>query len=467
MTATILKFDAVVVGSGQAGNPLAVELAKAGMRVAVVEREHVGGTCVNEGCTPTKTMIASGRVAYLARRAADYGVHLSGDITIDMRKVRQRKRDIVSSFRGGSESSLAAAGVTVFMGEASFTAGGPPTLRVKLLAGDERLLQSNFWFINTGARPAVPTLDGLDSLPQVLTSTSIMELDVVPEHLIVLGGGYIGVEFAQLMRRLGARVTLVQRGKQLLPNEDADVADVVAEILREDGIDVMLDTSALSVTSPAPLAIDLRVSGDRTISGSHLLVATGRTPNADVLNVRAAGVECSPQGFVKVNAYCETNIHGIWALGDVTGPPAFTHTSYDDYRIVAHNVLKPDLLLGKSREGRLVPYTVFMDPQLGHVGMHEHEARKSGKPILVASMKMSRVARALEVDETRGLMKAVVDAETDKILGFTCLGIEGGEVMNVVQTAIMGGLPYTALQNAIWAHPTLGEALNNLWADLH
>lgn len=374
-----ITFDAIVVGSGQAGNPLAIELAKAGMRIAMVERQHIGGTCVNEGCTPTKTMIASGRVAYLARRAADYGVHVPGgrDITVDMAKVRQRKRDIVSSFRSGSESGLASAGVTVFEGEASFTMGSPPTLKVKLLAGDELLLQSEFFFINTGARPAMPKLDGIDALPEVLTSTSIMELDAVPEHLLVLGGGYIGVEFAQLMRRLGARVTLVQRAPQLLPNEDTDVAAAVVSILREDGIDVLLDTTALSVSTRGPLAIDLRVrcsadGREHTLSGSHLLVATGRTPNADTLNLRGVGVECTAQGFIKVNNYCETGVSGIWALGDVTGPPAFTHTSYDDYRIVAHNVLKEtNLSLGKSREGRLVPYTVFMDPQLGHVVSRE------------------------------------------------------------------------------------------------
>jgi pyruvate/2-oxoglutarate dehydrogenase complex dihydrolipoamide dehydrogenase (E3) component len=455
-------YEAVVIGSGQGGNPLARAFADSGRKTALVEREHVGGTCINEGCTPTKTMIASAKVAYLDRRSADYGV-VDGLVSVEMQKVRRRKREIVDSFREGGERRLERSGVDLIRGEASFA--GEKELVVRPIDGGTLRLTAANIFINTGARPGSAPIEGLDDVP-ALDSTTIMELDEVPEGLLVLGGGYVGLEFAQMFRRFGSEVTVVQRGPQLLAREDADVADAVAEVLREDGIEVLLRTEARSVRQDGDGALRLAVSGpegERTLSGSHLLVATDRPPNTESLNLEAAGVETDEHGFVKVDERLETNVPGIYALGDVKGNPAFTHVSYDDYR-----VLKANLLEGgdATTSGRLVPYTVFTDPQLGRVGMSETEAREAGRDVLVAKMPMSHVARALEVDEPRGVMKAVVDAESDQILGAAVLGIEGGEVAAMLQIAMMGRLPYTALRDGIFAHPTLAESLNSLFATL-
>ena len=455
------ELDVIVIGAGQAGGPLAGAFAQAGRRTALLERAHVGGTCINVGCTPTKTMVASGRVAYLARRAADYGV-TTGPVQVDLAAVRRRKDELVTSFRGGSESGLAKAGVELVRCEARFI--GPKTLAVRLNDGSERQLSAETIIINAGARPAVPDLAGLRELP-FLDSTSVMELDAIPEHLLVLGGGYIGLEFGQLFRRLGAKVSIVQRGPRLLAREDGDIADAVAEILREDGITLLLESAAQRVAG-SPGAIGLTVAtpdGERTLQGSHLLVAAGRAPNSDSLNLGAAGVNTDKGGNIVVNERLETSAPGIYASGDIKGGPAFTHISYDDYRI-----LKANLLHGgaATTTGRLVPYTVFIDPQLGRVGLSEEEARKQGRPIKVARLPMSSVARALEVGEAHGLMKAIVDAETDKILGAAVLGLEGGELMSMLQLAMMGGLPYTALRDGVFAHPTLAESLNNLFAGL-
>ena len=456
------EYDIVIIGAGQAGGPLAGAFAQAGHKTALVEREHVGGTCINEGCTPTKTMVASARVAYLARRAADYGVQ-TGPVSVDMTVVRQRKRDIVTSFRGGSERRIAEAGVDLIAGEASFN--DAHTLTVRLNTGGETQITAPIIVLNTGARPGLPDMPGIDSVP-VLNSTSIMELDHVPEHLLVLGGGYIGLEFGQMFRRFGAQVTVVQRGPKLLAREDGDIADAVADVLREDGITLLLDSDALRVERGAGESIRLTVrtlAGEQTIEGSHLLVAAGRTPNTDKLNLAAAGVAIDKHGFVQANERLETNVAGIYVVGDVKGGPAFTHISYDDFRILKANLLHNGQA---STTDRLVPYTVFIDPQLGRVGLGEDEARKTGKAIKVAKMPMNYVARALEVDEPRGVMKAVVDAETEQILGFTCLGLEGGEIMSMVQLAMMGKLPYTALRDGVFAHPTLAESLNNLFGSL-
>lgn len=461
MTAT-QHYDAIVIGAGQAGGPLSTALAKAGSKTALIEREHVGGTCINEGCTPTKTMVASARVAYLARRAADYGVN-TGPVTVDMERVRQRKRAIVDDFRNSSQRRIESTnGLDLLFGEASFS--GPKSLEVSSNDGAHRRLTADRIFINTGARPSIPSLPGLDRLP-VLDSTSIMELDCVPEHLLVLGGGYIGLEFGQMFRRFGSRVTIIQRGEQLLAREDADVAEAVAAIMREDGIEVLLKTDALRAEQ-AGSAIRLTVrtpQGERTLDGSHLLAAAGRAPNTDRLNLAAAGVQTDKHGLVQVNERLETNVPGIYALGDVKGGPAFTHISYDDFRIIRTNLIEGG---NASTAERLVPYTVFIDPQLGRVGMSEQDARDHGRAVRVAKMPMSNVARALEVDETRGLMKAVVDADSGQILGCAVLGLEGGEIMAILEMAMIGKVPYTTLRNAIFAHPTLAESLNNLFSTL-
>ncbi|HMQ34697.1 MAG TPA: mercuric reductase [Chloroflexaceae bacterium] len=456
------RFDIIVIGAGQAGGPFAGACAKAGRRTALVEAAHVGGTCVNEGCTPTKTMVASARVAHLARRAADYGVR-TGEVAVDLEVVRRRKREVVASWREGSEGRLREAGVELIMGEASFS--GPRAISVALAGGGARELGAETVVINAGARPAVPQLPGLDRVP-FLDSTSVMELGEAPEHLLVLGGGYIGLEFGQMFRRFGSRVTIVQRGPRLLAREDPDIADAVATILREDGVEVLLDSEARRAARGEGGGVVLTVKtpqGERELAGSHLLVAAGRAPNSDRLNLAAAGVETGKGGHIAVDERLATSAPGVYAVGDIKGGPAFTHISYDDFRILQANLLEGG---DRTTAGRLVPYTVFIDPQLGRVGLGEEEARAQGRAVKVASMPMARVARAIEVDETRGLMKAVVDAATDRILGCAILGLEGGEIMSALQIAMLGGLPYTALRDGVFAHPTLAESLNNLFASV-
>jgi pyruvate/2-oxoglutarate dehydrogenase complex dihydrolipoamide dehydrogenase (E3) component len=465
MTGGPERHDAIIIGTGQAGKPLAVALAEAGRKTVIIERNHVGGTCINVGCTPTKTMVASARVAYLARRGADYGVH-PNSVRVNVAEVRRRKQTIVETFRNGSQRHLQnTKNLELIFGEGSFS--GPKSVTVRLQSGETRHLTADTIFINTGGRPESPPLPGLESVP-VLNSTSIMELDILPDHLLVLGGGYIGLEFGQMFRRFGSAVTVVQRGKQLLAREDADVAEEVAKILREDGLEVLLETQAVRVAKDGGGTIRLTVSGpegERTVSGSHLLVAAGRVPNTEALNLSAAGITTDKRGNIPVNERLETNVPGIYALGDVKGGPAFTHISYDDFRIIKVNLLDG----GKATTtGRLVPYTVYIDPQLGRVGMTEAEARAQGRRIRIAKMPMSYVARALEMDEPRGFMKAMVDAETGEILGCAVLGVEGGELMSMLSIAMMGKVPYATLRDAIFAHPTLAEAFNNLfdeWQD--
>lgn len=459
--ATSTKYDAIVIGTGQGGKPLTRAFSGAGWKTAIIEREHVGGSCVNVGCTPTKTMVASARVAYLARRAADYGVN-TGRISVDQTIVRKRKRDIVESFSSGNRRGLERLeNAELIMGEASFT--GPKEVTVELQEGGTRhLMADNVIIINVGARPAVPPIPGLDDVPY-LDSTSIMELDSVPDHLMVIGGGYIGLEFGQMFRRFGSEVTIVERGPQLLSREDPDVAEAVAEILQEDGIEILFDTQAIEVGQRrGSIQLGLKTpDADRTVECSHLLVAAGRVPNSDSLSLEAAGVAVNERGFVPVNDRLETNVPGVYAMGDVNGGPAFTHISYDDYRILRANLLESGNL---TTTGRLAPYTVYIDPQLGGVGLREREAKERGLNFRIAKMPMTHVARALEVDETRGFMKAIVDGDSDQILGFVCLGMEGGEIMSMVQVAMMGGVGFTVLRDAIWAHPTLAESLNNLFA---
>ncbi|HWC76598.1 MAG TPA: mercuric reductase [Blastocatellia bacterium] len=453
------QYDAIVIGSGQAGKPLSIALAKAGMKTALVERGHIGGTCINVGCTPTKTMVASGRVAYLASRSADYGVH-TGPVTVSLSEVRRRKQKVVDEFREGSLRGVQKTpGLDFITGEARFT--GPDTIEVRVNSGENRILNAKSIFINTGGRPSLPSGPGLDRVP-VLDSTSIMELDDVPEHLIVLGGGYIGLEFGQMFRRFGSKVTVIQRGDQLLSREDPDIAEAVAEIVREDGVTILFSSEVLRADREGG-TIKLAVktpSGEQSLTGSHLLAAIGRTPNTDSMNLDAAGVETDKHGFIKVNERLETSIPGIYALGDVKGGPAFTHISYDDFRIIRTNLLEGG---NASIMGRLVPYTVFIDPQLGRIGLSETEARAEGRNIRIAKLPMEHVARAIEVGETRGFMKVVVDAVTNQILGCAVLGIEGGEIMSMLEIAMLGRVPYTVLRDAVFAHPTLAESLNNLF----
>ncbi|PON30051.1 hypothetical protein TGAM01_v201417 [Trichoderma gamsii] len=393
-----------------------------------------------------------------------------------MEIVRQRKRDIVNSFRSGSERRVREAGVDLIMGTASFK--DERTIQVVGADGVQKALTADRIFICAGERPAIPAIDGFnsDSFPPdvILDSTSIQELGVVPSHLVVIGGGYIGLEFGQLFRRLGAAVTIIQRGAQLVPREDPEVAEAMLNILQEDGIKVLLQANptAIRATSSRDPAAAVEVSvtvlnQDRPseLSASHVLFAAGRTPNTDKLNLAAAGIDTTSRGHVVTDTQLRTTNPRVWALGDVKGGPAFTHISYDDFRLLRTNLLENGEL---TTTDRIIPYVVYTDPQLGHVGLHEHEARAKfpERKIQVASMPMSYVARALETDESRGLMKAVVDAESQQILGFTCLGIEGGEIMSQVQMAMIGKVKWPALSNAIWAHPSLAESLNNIWGFL-
>ena len=407
-------------------------------------------------------MVASGRVAYLARRGADYGVQ-TGPVTIDMTKVRQRKRDIVESFRTSGQHRIEQTeGVDLLLGEAAFT--GPKTLEVHLSNGETRQLTASTMLINAGARPAKPSMTGIEDVA-TLDSTSIMELDTVPEHLLIVGGGYIGLEFGQMFRRFGSKVTVIQRGANLLAREDPDVAEEVASIMREDGLEILLETRPVSVKQPSRGTIQMTVQtkmGERTLNGSHLLMAAGRVPNTDWLNLDAAGIQTDKRGFIQANERLETNVPGIYALGDIKGGPSFTHISYDDFRIIRTNLLEKG---NASIHERLVPYTVFIDPQLGRVGLSETDARAQGRNIKVARMPMNYVARALEMDESRGFMKAVVDADTGQILGAAVLGIEGGEIMAILEVAMMGKVPSTVLRDGVFAHPTLAESLNNLFSN--
>lgn len=467
---SIKTFKAIVLGSGQGGTPLTSALAAAGHTVALVESAHIGGTCINEGCTPTKTMVASAKVAYYARRQRDFGVVTEArpTVKVDMKIVRQRKRDIVNSFRGGSEGRLEKAeNVTLVKGKAKFI-NDRKEIEVTMAGseGKTERLAAEWIFVNVGCRPAPLDIPGAADV-EVLDSTSVMELDVVPEHLVVIGGGYVGLEFAQMFKRFGSEVTVVQRSGQLLGREDEDVAGEVKKILEEDGITIMLHAKAQDISKLDNGTVELNVSVNgepKKLSASHVLTAAGRIPNTTDLGLDAAGIEQAKGGFVKVNDKLETNISGIYALGDVKGGPAFTHISYDDFRIIKANLI--DHGKTASTADRLIPYAVFIDPQLGRIGLTETEAKTQGRRVRVAKMPMAWVARALEMDESRGLMKVLVDVDTDQILGCAILGIDGGEVMSMLQIAMMGKLPYTALQNGVFAHPLIAEALNNLFGTL-
>jgi pyruvate/2-oxoglutarate dehydrogenase complex dihydrolipoamide dehydrogenase (E3) component len=458
------SFDGIVIGAGQGGGPLASALAQAGWKIAMVEREHAGGTCINEGCTPTKTMVASARAAYTARRAAEFGVQ-TGPVTVDMEKIRQRKRDIVTSWQEGSRRRIEDTdGVTYIDGEARFI--GPKTIEVALNAGGTRRLSAEHIFINTGQRARTVPLDGLDDVP-FLTNLSLMELEAVPERLMVLGGGYIGLEFGQMFQRFGAQVTILEASDRFLPREDADTGQAVRQILEEEGVHIETGVSARSIRYHAgEFALEADTpGGEKTFQADQFLLSAGRTPNTDKLNLSAAGVETDKRGYIQVNDRLETNVPGIYAIGDVTGGPAFTHISYDDFRVLRANLIDGGNATVRDRQ---VPYTVFIDPQLAHVGLHESEARDQGLNIRVARMPFDYIARASEIQEPRGFLKAIVDADTDQILGVTILGYEGGELLALFQVAMLGGVPYQALRDAVFAHPTLAEGVNNLfiyWQD--
>lgn len=459
MNSTDEQYDAIVIGTSQGGRFLPLELAKAGRKVALVERDQLGGVCVNTGCTPTKTMVASARLAHLARRAAEYGVRV-GPVSVDLAAVRERKRAMVAGARQNYSGRLAQDGLDLIEGEAHFT--GPKTIEVALTGGGTRAMTAPLIVIDTGARPRRPAITGADEV-SVLDSTSIMELGEVPQHLVILGGGYIALEFGQMFRRFGSEVTIVERAERLVAPEDEDVSDEVAAILRDEGITVLTSSTPVRVEHADRGRVRLTVrtrDGERKVEGTHLLAAVGRTPNTEALTTEAAGIRLDENGFIEVDEYLETSVPGVYAMGDVKGGPAFTHLSYDDYRILHANLIGNEKA---SIRDRVVPHTVFIDPQLGRVGITEREARAQGRNIKVAKLPMNAVVRAIETGETRGFMKAVVDADSGQILGGTVLGSEGGEIMTIIQVAMLGKLPYTAMANAIFTHPLLAEGLNSLF----
>jgi pyruvate/2-oxoglutarate dehydrogenase complex dihydrolipoamide dehydrogenase (E3) component len=451
------RYDAIVLGSGQAGNPLSQKLADQGWSVALVEKEHLGGTCVNTGCTPTKTMVASAQVAHYARQAARWGVRTE-EVSVDLPRVVARKDQVVRQSRSRQERKVQERpGLHLYRGHGRFL--DPHRVRV----GDQ-VLEGERVFIDTGARPNIPRIEGLDQAGY-LTNESIMQLTDLPEHLLVLGGGYVGLEFGQMFRRFGSRVTVVHSAEQILPREDADVARELQQALEAEGIRFLLKARTTRVERDGGQVV-LRLEGAEgaeSVRGSHLLVATGRRPNTDDLGLETTGVQTTPQGFIRVNGRLETNVPGIWALGDVNGGPAFTHISYNDYQIVYANLIEGKDL---TTADRLVPYAVFTDPQLGRVGLTEKEARAAGRRLKLGKIPMAWVARAIERDETAGLMKLVVDAETDRILGAAILSSEGGELVQVLEFVMRAGAPYTLLKGAVYIHPTLAEGFWTLMEEV-
>ena len=454
--------DAIIIGSGQAGPFLAVRLAQAGRRVALIEREHIGGTCVNDGCTPTKTLVASARVAHVARHAADHGVVVGGPVGVDMRAVMARKNRVVTQSVEGLTTWLqGTAGLELVQGHARFV--GPQAVEV---AG--RVLTAPQVFVNVGGRPVLPDWPGLDRVP-VLTNTSMMTLDVLPEHLVIVGGSYIGLEFAQMYRRFGARVTVLEHGDRLIAREDPEVSREVQAILEREGVTFRFGVRDARVASEgeaerAGVRLSCTAGGvAHEVVGSHLLVAVGRRPNTDDLGLAAAGIATDARGFITVDDELRTSVPGVWALGDVNGRGAFTHTAYNDHEIVAANLLDG----GRRRiSDRIATYALFIDPPLGRVGMTETEVRASGRPALVGVMPMTRVGRARERGETQGFMKVLVDAETERILGAALLGIEGDEVVHSLLDAMAGGLSYRVIQRAVHIHPTVSELIPTLLGQL-
>ena len=450
-----------MIGAGQGGGPLAAALASAGRRTVLVERNHVGGTCVNVGCTPTKTLVASAAVANLARRAGDYGVHVAS-VGVEMERVRDRTLGVVASFRESSRESYESTDhLELIYGVATFV--GPR--RVEVTARDgTTVFEADHVIVNTGQRPAVPPIDGLDAVPY-LTNESILQLDYVPDHLIVLGGGYVGLEFGQMYRRFGSAVTILQRGPRIAPREDEDISHALTEILEGEGVRILTGATATRVEREgATVRVGWTKDGaSGTVEGTELLVATGRTPNTDRLGLDHAGIATDESGYVRVDERLRTSAEGVWAIGDVTGGPAFTHVSYDDYRVLRAHLLGEG---GRTTNDRIPTHTMYTAPQLGRVGLTEAEARGRHARVGVATMPAAKVARGMETGRTAGLWKLVVDLDTERILGAAILGAEGGEIAALVQVAMMGDLPYTALRDAMFAHPTFAEGLNNLLGDV-
>jgi pyruvate/2-oxoglutarate dehydrogenase complex dihydrolipoamide dehydrogenase (E3) component len=453
------SYDDLVLGSGAGGKLLAWHLASSGRRVAVVERRYVGGSCPNINCLPSKNEVWSAKVADLLRHAAKFGV-VTGSVAVDMAKVRQRKREMVDGLVAMHLDLYRKSGAELIMGEGKFVA--PKTLEVRLRDGGARVLKSERLFLNLGTRAMIPPVPGLaDARP--MSNIELLELDRLPAHLIVLGGGYVGLEFAQAYRRFGSRVTVIQRGPQLLEREDADVASAIGELFADEGIDVLLSAEVLQAEGRSGESVRLRVrtpQGERLLEGSDILVATGRTPNTAGIGLDVLGVQLDARGYVQVNDRLETSAPGVWAIGECAGSPQFTHVSEDDFRVIRDNQAGGN----RTTRDRLIPYCLFTDPELAHVGLSETEARQQGVAVRVAKIPVAAVLRTWTTGENRGFMKALVDARTDRILGFTMFGADAGEVMAVVQTAMLAGMPYTGLRDAMLAHPTMAEGLSSLFS---
>ena len=452
------NYDAIVIGTGQAGPSLAAELAGSGRRVAIVERHRFGGTCVNVGCIPTKTLVASARAAHVAIRGGDYGVVIDGGIHVDMQRVKARKDAIVRQSTQGVENWLKGLEhCTVYEGHARFE--GPHRIRV-----GERLLEAEQIFIDVGARAYIPPLSGLERV-EYLTNSGMMDVDFLPEQLVIVGGGYIGLAFAQMYRRFGSRVTVIEMGDRLIRRESEDVSEAVKEILEAEGVEVRLNAECISLDTQGGNVV-AKVNCDEgapKVAGSHLLLAAGRRPNTDDLGLDAAGVDVDARGHVQVDDTLKTSVPGVWALGECTGRGAFTHTAYNDYEIVAANLLHDDL---RRVTDRIDCYALYIDPPLGRVGMTERQVRESGQPALVATRPMTRVSRAVEKGETQGFMKILVDAETKQILGAAILGVGGDEVVHSILDVMYAKAPYTVIQRAVHIHPTVSELIPTMLADL-
>ena len=452
------KFDAIIIGTGQAGPSLSAKLAAAGMNVAVVERKLFGGTCVNTGCIPTKTLVASARAAYMARRAADYGVLINNEIAVDMKKVKARKDDIVGrSNHEVPEWMKNIPNLTVFKAHARFEA--PHTISV----GDDKL-EADKIFINVGARAFVPSLPGLDNI-EYLTNSSMMQVDYLPEHLIIIGGSYIGLEFGQMYRRFGSQVTIVEMGSRLIQRDDEDVSEAVKEILENEGVNIRLSAECMAAEKCGD-KIQVKLDcdrGDKVVTGSHLLLAVGRLPNTHDLGLDKAGIETDARGYIQVDDQLRTNVSGVWALGDCNGQGAFTHTSYNDFEIVAANLLEDDR---RRISDRILCYGLYIDPPLGRVGMTEAQVRQSGRSALIGKRLMANIGRAVEKGETQGFMKILVDAKSKEILGAAILGVGGDEAIHSILDIMYTQSPYTVIQQAMHIHPTVSELIPTVLGDL-